>query len=266
VTQIAQALRYSRLPWPLGPTAHRGLHDITKGRVENSAGAIGAAVNAGLAIEIDLQCSGDGVAMVFHDTTLDRLLDAEGLIRLRDAAALRRLTYRGGGDAVLTLSEAFEIVGGRVPVYVEFKSGFDGDRALERAAAPVLADYAGPVAVMSFDPHSVAACAELLPDVPRGLVSGSYATPEWETGGSEAAAPWRRIWLRHCLAAKALGVSFLNHEVGDLARPSIQRLRHARGLPVLAWTVRSEDDWAHVARYADAAVFEGAWPAAPVAV
>ncbi len=49
------------------PLAHRGLHDRTAGRIENSLTAIRAARDAGYGIEIDLQLSADGVAMVFHD-------------------------------------------------------------------------------------------------------------------------------------------------------------------------------------------------------
>lgn len=60
------------------PIAHRGLHDRSNGIVENSPSAFGAAMDAGYGIELDLQLSGDGQAMVFHDETLDRLT-AEGL-------------------------------------------------------------------------------------------------------------------------------------------------------------------------------------------
>ena len=60
------------------PIAHRGLHDRTAGVIENSRAACTAAVQAGYGIEIDLQLSSDGVAMVFHDDHLDRLTPAAG--------------------------------------------------------------------------------------------------------------------------------------------------------------------------------------------
>ncbi|NND17548.1 MAG: phosphodiesterase, partial [Silicimonas sp.] len=49
------------------PIAHRGLHDVTDGRPENSRAAVRAAIARDYSIEIDLQPSADGVAMVFHD-------------------------------------------------------------------------------------------------------------------------------------------------------------------------------------------------------
>src|SRR6187401_1895693 len=58
------------------PFAHRGLHG--PGRIENSRAAFEAAIAAGHGIELDVQSSADGRAMVFHDSTLDRLADGAG--------------------------------------------------------------------------------------------------------------------------------------------------------------------------------------------
>jgi glycerophosphoryl diester phosphodiesterase len=49
------------------PIAHRGLHDRTRGVIENSRAAVAAAAEAGYGIEIDVQRAGCGEAMVFHD-------------------------------------------------------------------------------------------------------------------------------------------------------------------------------------------------------
>ncbi len=61
------------LDWLKRPIAHRGLHDETKGIVENSASAVEAAITKGYAIEVDTQCSAHGIPIMFHDRTLDRL-------------------------------------------------------------------------------------------------------------------------------------------------------------------------------------------------
>ena len=55
------------------PIAHRGLHDRARGVVENMPGAMVAAVAGDFAIEVDLQLSADGEAMVHHDDALGRL-------------------------------------------------------------------------------------------------------------------------------------------------------------------------------------------------
>ena len=74
------------------PIAHRALHG--GGRTENSLSAIRAAVAAGYGIEIDVQPSLDGIAVVFHDNVLDRLTNASGLVRERSARSLSELRLR----------------------------------------------------------------------------------------------------------------------------------------------------------------------------
>ncbi|MEO0903784.1 MAG: glycerophosphodiester phosphodiesterase family protein, partial [Pseudomonadota bacterium] len=70
------------------PIAHRALHDRKAGRVENSMKSIQAAVDARYGIEIDVQLTSDGHAMVFHDDLLDRLTAETGPVRGRTRAGL----------------------------------------------------------------------------------------------------------------------------------------------------------------------------------
>ncbi len=103
------------------PVAHRGLHDVTDGRPENSSAAIRAAIAAGYGIEIDLQLSSDGHAMVFHDYMLDRLTQDQGPVRARSAAELGKVLLAGCDEGIPDFTEVLEIVGGRVPLLVELK-------------------------------------------------------------------------------------------------------------------------------------------------
>ncbi len=63
------------------PFAHRALH--APGRPENSRAAVLAAIEGRWAIELDVQMSADGQAMVFHDYDLSRLTHEHGVIRDR---------------------------------------------------------------------------------------------------------------------------------------------------------------------------------------
>ena len=54
------------------PIAHRGLHDGNQARWENTLPAFQAAVDGGYGIELDVQLSSDGAALVFHDEKLER--------------------------------------------------------------------------------------------------------------------------------------------------------------------------------------------------
>ncbi len=238
------------------PVAHRGFHDRERGRIENTLPASEAAIARGFAIECDLQLTRDGVPIVFHDDTLDRLTTATGPVGACTLDEIRTLRLRDTEATIPTLDELLALIAGRVPLFTEFKSRFDRDRRLEAAAAPLLAAYRGPLAVMSFDPDSVRMLRTLLPGVPRGLVADGYTDPEWDF-----IPPLRRLALRHLAAVPELEPDFLAFCVGDL--PSDAPLRvHGEGVPLLAWTVRTAADRATAARYADQIIFEGFDPAA----
>ncbi|WP_299966220.1 glycerophosphodiester phosphodiesterase family protein [uncultured Roseobacter sp.] len=239
------------------PLAHRALHDLSAGRPENSRAAVRAAIAAGYGIEIDLQQSADARAMVFHDTTLDRLAEGSGPVRARSAADLAQVPLRGGHEGIPDLAEVLDLVSGQVPLLIEIK---DQDGAmgpaigpLEQAIALALAGYAGPVAVMSFNPHSVARMAELCPEIPRGLVTDAFEARDW-TLPEETRARLRGVpdyW--------DLGCSFISHNMHDLARPRVAALK-AEGAAVLCWTVRSPEDEAQARSVAQNITFEGYKP------
>lgn len=237
------------------PLAHRALHDVTDGRPENSRAAIRAAIAVGYGIEIDLQPSSDGRAMVFHDYALNRLTGQKGTISTTPATDLAAIPLLGGDEGIPTFAEVLTLVAGRVPLLVEIKDqdGALGPNigALEEAAARDVAGYDGPLAFMSFNPHSVAALATLAPQIPRGLVTDSYDEKGWPL-----VPPARRDELRDIPDFSRTGASFISHRAADLTRPRVAEIR-ASGAPILCWTVRSPEEEAEARRTADNVTFEG---------
>ncbi|WP_264211336.1 glycerophosphodiester phosphodiesterase family protein [Leisingera thetidis] len=238
-----------------GPLAHRALHDAADGRPENSRAAIRAAIAAGYGIEIDLQLSGDGCAMVFHDDDLDRLAEASGPVKARSRDELAATALKGGaGEGIPDLAEVLQIVAGQVPLLIELKDqhGQMGitDGALEQAAAKALQGYHGPVALMSFNPHSVAELARLAPGIPRGIVTSAYDPAEWTELPRAVCDD-----LRGIPDFERTGAAFISHEASDLTRPRVQALRN-EGVPVLCWTVTSPEEEAAARVLADNVTFE----------
>ena len=226
----------------------------------HSRAAVRAAVAAGYGIEIDIQPSGDGVPMVFHDYDLHRLTGQGGRIRAHSARDLGAIRILDAEDGIPTLAEVLEIVAGRVPLLIEVKDQ-DGDMGpgvgpLEHAIAQVLAGYAGDVALMSFNPHSVAALAALAPGVARGITTSAYGE-DWPLLSRAA-----RDRLRGIPDYDRVGASFISHEVADLAAPRVAELK-ADGAAILCWTVRSPEIEAKARRYADNITFEGYHAAIP---
>src|SRR5690606_10823822 len=109
----------------LRPIAHRGLHDAAEGIIENTAPAFEAAISRGFGIEGALRPASGGTPFVFHDSTLDRLIDADGPIAAREPAQLSRLCYRGQSTRIISYSDLLDLVAGNVPLLVEIKSDWD---------------------------------------------------------------------------------------------------------------------------------------------
>ncbi len=238
------------------PVAHRALHDVAKGRPENSRAAIRAAIAAGYAIEIDLQLSSDGCPMVFHDDDLDRLTDENGPVRARSRDALQAIALKGGdGEGIPDLAEVLDLVAGQVPLLIEIKDQ-DGQMGrnigtLEAAAVSALDGYEGDVALMSFNPHSVTELARLAPSIARGIVTSAYVPDEWPELPRAVSHD-----LRNIPDFDRSDACFISHEANDLARPRVQALRDA-GVPVLCWTITSPSEEAEARALADNVTFEG---------
>lgn len=241
------------------PIAHRAYHDLAAGRPENSRAAIRAAIAAGYGIEIDLQLSRDGVAMVFHDETLERLTPREGWLCDLTAADLSAIPLTGGDEGIPTLAEVLDLVAGRVPLLIELKDQTlrmaETDARLETATAAALAGYKGPVAVMSFNPHCIAHMARLAPGLPRGLTTSAYDPTDWAP-----LPPDTCDRLRPIPDYDRVGACFISHEAADLTRPRVADLA-AQGAVILCWTIRSAQAEAEARRIAQNVTFEG-YPAA----
>jgi glycerophosphoryl diester phosphodiesterase len=219
------------------PFAHRGLHG--EGRAENSRAAFEAAIAAGHGIELDVQASADGEAIVIHDYELERLTEGRGAVRTLAAAELGRIRLKGSDETIPTLPEILALVAGRAPLLIEVKSPGRRVAGLSRAVIRALNGYDGPVGVMSFNPEIVRRIARQAPQLLRGLVV------------SEQGKGWRGLWERPFALWRARP-DFLAYDIRDL--PS--RFAAAQGLPVLTWTCRSGEDRARAAQHADQIIYE----------
>src|SRR5215475_12712982 len=126
------------------PVAHRGLHDRARGVIENMPGAVKAAISGNFAIEVDIQLTADGEAMVHHDHALGRLTEGSGFLIEKNAAELRAVRFTDTPERMMSLSDLCTMVAGRVPLVIEVKSYFNGDRKLVKRMAEVLSSYDGP--------------------------------------------------------------------------------------------------------------------------
>jgi glycerophosphoryl diester phosphodiesterase len=238
------------------PVAHRGLHDRTRGIIENMPGAAQAAIDGNFGIECDIQLTADGEAMVHHDDALGRLTEGSGALLEMSAAELKAVKFKDTSERMMSLGDLCALVKGRVPLVIEVKSHFDGDRKLVKRMAEVLAAYSGPVVGMSFDPDQVLALREMMPELPRGIIAQrSYNDEYWKKLTEKQRSGM--LQLRHAFRTRP---HFVAYWVDQLPAPAPWIARNLFGLPLLTWTVRTAEQRERAGRYADQMIFEGFVP------
>ena len=238
------------------PVAHRGLHDISRGIVENMPAAAQAAIAGNFAIECDIQLTADGQAMVHHDDELGRLTEGSGALLTKTAAELKATRFKNTAERMMTLSDLCDLVAGRVPLVIEVKSHFDGDRKLVARMAEVLAGYKGPAVGMSFDPDQVMALRDILPSRPRGIVAEhDYTAEDWPD-----ASPAQRHEMTHLRHFFRTQPGFVAYWVNELPSAAPWLARNLFRCPLLTWTVRTSEQRERAARHADQMIFEGFVP------
>ena len=240
------------------PFAHRGLHD--QERPENSLSAVLAAVDAGYGIEIDVQPSQDGEAMVFHDYTLDRMTNESGPTNARSTEELTSIKLSNSAEGIPTLEATLRAIGGKAPLLVEIKdqsrSFTRTDGALEQRVCDIIRKV-GQIetcAVMSFNPFSAAHVRDFLPEVARGVVSYDFEHPHDADVPAEHRARLAALnWFEES------GADFVSYGAESLPTERTAALRRA-GVPIFCWTIRSPEQAKRALEHCDQITFEGYQP------
>ncbi len=239
------------------PIAHRGLHDRAKGVIENTPGSFKAAIDHGFAFECDVQLTADGEAVVFHDFELDRLTDGSGRVADKTAAALKTIPMKDTADRIGSISDMFNLVAKRTLIVCEIKSAFTGDMRLTNRVAAIAKNYGGPLVIKSFDPKIVTHWHTLGTGIPVGIVAmDDYSYPDYVSLSAD-----EKFGLANLHHFPETRPDFVSWNVKSLANAAPFLCRNALGLPLMSWTVRTPEDRARAAEYADQIVFEGFVPA-----
>ncbi|XYK80620.1 MAG: glycerophosphodiester phosphodiesterase family protein [Labrenzia sp.] len=237
------------------PIAHRGYHDASNGIIENTPTAIQRAVDKDFGIEVDVQQTSDGEALVFHDDDLDRLADGSGPVSGRSSADLVKLQMRTGTDHLWLLQDLFDLVDGRVPLVVEIKSLLrrDAQGDFVRRVVDQVDAYKGPACIKTFDPDMLAVAKEYNNSVLRGIVADAARPGPDYTRHSRM----DRFILRHLLHFPRTSPHFISYGVNDLPSPGPSMMKKVFKTPIMAWTVRTPGQLEVAKRFADQIVFEG---------
>jgi glycerophosphoryl diester phosphodiesterase len=195
---------------------------------ENTLAGFRAARTLGCAwVEFDVRLTADGALVVCHDDKLDRTADGRGRISKLPLAALgafdagRWFDARFAGERIPTLDEVLALCRALgLGANLEIKA--EGGRAAATAAAVAdcidrLANSVPPILISSFLPEAIAAAAQRMPLVPRGML-------------------WRKLPRNWRQIAANFGCATIHLGQADLTQTGAAQVR-AAGYPLLVYTV-----------------------------
>lgn len=225
--------------------AHRGGSHLAP---ENTMAAFRHALTMPIdAVELDVQMSRDGQAIVFHDNTVECLSDGQGNILDLDFAYLRSLNvaahFAGGWpqvERIPTLREVLMLARNRVFVYIEVKaSKRDGQYGrypyIEETIVREVHETKtrDQVLIMSFDWPLLQTIKQLEP----ALETGAIVSPDIWSGDAPEAFMTR---------VSGLDCSWINMDY-RLATAAIVEASHRHHLKLGLWTVNTLDEMQRLA-------------------
>ena len=227
--------------------AHRGLHD--EKAPENSLPAFENAIKKGYPIETDIHQISDGTLIVFHDSSLQRMCGIDGYVKNLKKEDLKKIHLAGTKETIPTLDEFLDCVNGRTPVLFEIKNqGKIG--GLESALYNKLKDYKGEFAIQAFNPFVLEWFKNNAPEIIRGQLSGYFK--------GEKLGFFKKLFLkRMSLNKKVSQPHFISYEAKALPNRYVRKYRE---LPLLAWTIRSQEEYMKAIKFCDNIIFEGFEP------
>ena len=246
------SLHYAKCQrWRNERFAHRGLHDIKRGLVENTLPAFAAARDAGFGMELDIRFSKDMELVVFHDDDLLRLAGDARRVRQLTLEELKAIPLAGIDSArIPTLREVLDLVDGKTPLLIELKSGPDNAR-LCQALMDMLADYRGEYIVESFNPLIVAWFRFHAPQVVRGQLVGPLRIYRPTVNGIAA------FFMAGLMANFVSRPDFVAYDANALRFFSPHLQRFLFRTPMAAWTVRDPALAALIQKRGEISIFEG---------
>ena len=232
--------------------AHRGLYDNSGDAPENSLAAFRKAVEAGYGMEMDVQLTKDRIPVIFHDNTLQRVCGAEGRISDYTYEELQQFHLCNSEERIPTLAQVLEVVGGRTPLIVEFKTETH-DVSVCKVGDELLRRYEGKYCVESFNPLAVLWYRRKRPEVVRGQLSDCFLKGD----AYKSVLHWMLQNLLFDFIGKPDFVAYNCLYPKVLSRRICHRVFRNMAF---AWTVKSPEQMENLKDEFDVFIFEGFRP------
>lgn len=232
--------------------AHRGLHDNAGEAPENSLAAFKKAVLTGFGIELDVQLSKDGVPVVMHDFTLERMCKREGKVCDYSWEELKNFRLLESEETIPCLEDVLKLIDGKVPLIVELKVEW-----MDLSVCPVvdamLQNYKGVYCIESFNPMALAWYRRYHNDVMRGQLSSDFIKEKDGKG-------LLYVLLGNLMLNWVTKPDFIAYDRRHEKKLSRRLCRSLYGNLAVAWTVKSEEELEQAKKDYDLIIFDSFFP------
>ena len=203
--------------------AHRGANAF---RTENTMAAFRLAVEQGAdGIELDVQLTRDGVLVVLHDETVDRVWDGNGTVKDFTYPQLRELRAReqtGGKRAYIpTLEEVLKFCSALpIMLNIELKTNIEPYPGIEKMVVDLVHQYNMTEFVLysSFNHMSLVTLKQYDSGARIGLLYSDILVRPWDY-------------------ANAVGADAIHPNINSMRIQNLVRDCHQHGIHVNVWTV-----------------------------
>ena len=222
--------------------AHRGFHD--EQNPENSLGAYEKAIQNGYAIELDVRLISDGTVIVLHDDSLNRVCGKDKYASQLRKEDLPSCKLFGTEYTIPSFEEVLKFVDGRTPLLIEIKQ-LEKIGELEKKVYELLKNYKGKFAIQSFNPFTLQWFKNHAPEIWRGQLSCFFK--------GEKMSIVKKGLLKRLSLNKIGEPHFISYHAEDLPNKWVKKHEN---LPILAWTVNSQQKYLRAVQFSDNIIFE----------
>lgn len=206
--------------------AHRGVFD-NNSVVENTMDSFKAALKYNYAIELDIQLTTDNQLVVFHDDTLSRLSDNNGIVQEMSYDELKKIELLKTNQHIPLLSDVLLLVKEKVLLDIEIKPTKRIKDTIE-ILMHELEDYDN-YCIKSFDPTIIRMIKKEYPNVYTGLLITDKYSNKFLKALFKTRLP---LWYSKCDFV-AISKKILKNK---------KMMRFLLKYPILVWTIKKKEE------------------------
>ena len=233
--------------------AHRGLHNNKMDAPENSLRAFALAVEKGYGIELDVQLTKDEVPVIIHDYSLRRACKTDTKVADLTYEELEQYHLFKSKEKIPTLSEALEVINGKVPIIIELKIPWNPDRLCIRVSE-LLKNYRGFYCIESFNPFGLMWYKKHYPLVVRGQLSTDFIKEKEEGDRLQF------FLLKNLLMNFLTKPDFIAYHHVYKKALSFTLCRTLFRTKPVAWTIKSQEELEHSRKHFKLFIFDSFIP------